>query len=100
MVSTLPTATAPPALRQHVAYRHDLGGPGPLGREANRKCFVEKLDLDDFDDFVEIDRPNHDAVIEIIKRSEEHTSELQSHLNLVCRLLLEKKKKVNQECGV
>src|SRR5260370_28856495 len=28
-------------------------------------------------------------------RSEEHTSELQSHLNLVCRLLLEKKKKVS-----
>src|SRR5260370_32816725 len=27
-----------------------------------------------------------------ISRSEEHTSELQSHLNLVCRLLLEKKK--------
>src|SRR5260370_21242297 len=27
-------------------------------------------------------------------RSEEHTSELQSHLNLVCRLLLEKKKKI------
>src|SRR5260370_4131873 len=26
-------------------------------------------------------------------RSEEHTFELQSHLNLVCRLLLEKKKK-------
>src|SRR5260370_17894300 len=31
----------------------------------------------------------------IINRSEEHTSELQSHLNLVCRLLLEKKKKKN-----
>src|SRR5260370_3113440 len=28
------------------------------------------------------------------RRSEEHTSELQSHLNLVCRLLLEKKKKL------
>src|SRR5438477_2831643 len=28
-------------------------------------------------------------------RSEEHTSELQSHVNLVCRLLLEKKKKQN-----
>src|SRR5690242_20759899 len=27
-----------------------------------------------------------------IARSEEHTSELQSHVNLVCRLLLEKKK--------
>src|SRR5690242_21420892 len=29
-------------------------------------------------------------------RSEEHTSELQSHVNLVCRLLLEKKNKKNQ----
>src|SRR5690242_21514690 len=29
------------------------------------------------------------------ERSEEHTSELQSHVNLVCRLLLEKKKKYN-----
>src|SRR2546429_5230788 len=31
----------------------------------------------------------------LIKRSEEHTSELQSRLHLVCRLLLEKKKKNN-----
>src|SRR5690242_21522961 len=31
------------------------------------------------------------------QRSEEHTSELQSHVNLVCRLLLEKKKKINKE---
>jgi len=30
-------------------------------------------------------------------RSEEHTSELQSHLNLVCRLLLEKKKKTKKK---
>src|SRR2546422_3202557 len=30
-------------------------------------------------------------------RSEEHTSELQSRLHLVCRLLLEKKKKINIE---
>src|SRR5260370_9450690 len=29
-------------------------------------------------------------------RSEEHTSELQSHLNLVCRLLLEKKNQTNR----
>src|SRR5690242_20995562 len=28
-------------------------------------------------------------------RSEEHTSELQSHVNLVCRLLLEKKNKIH-----
>src|SRR5687768_18316651 len=30
-----------------------------------------------------------------VRRSEEHTSELQSRLHLVCRLLLEKKKKQN-----
>src|SRR5438034_2251146 len=32
----------------------------------------------------------------IENRSEEHTSELQSHSDLVCRLLLEKKKKTNK----
>src|SRR5260221_8805119 len=31
----------------------------------------------------------------VVKRSEEHTSELQSHSDLVCRLLLEKKKAHN-----
>src|SRR2546429_3976160 len=31
----------------------------------------------------------------VVKRSEEHTSELQSRLHLVCRLLLEKKKNKN-----
>src|SRR5476649_116881 len=31
-------------------------------------------------------------------RSEEHTSELQSHSDLVCRLLLEKKKSFSAEC--
>src|SRR5260370_13678646 len=33
-----------------------------------------------------------DLLAKLNARSEEHTSELQSHLNLVCRLLLEKKK--------
>src|SRR5260370_15232674 len=33
------------------------------------------------------------AHLDLQTRSEEHTSELQSHLNLVCRLLLEKKKR-------
>src|SRR5947207_3492109 len=32
------------------------------------------------------------AVQPLVERSEEHTSELQSHSELVCRLLLEKKK--------
>src|SRR2546429_4090962 len=34
-----------------------------------------------------------DAILQGYLRSEEHTSELQSRLHLVCRLLLEKKKK-------
>src|SRR5207237_7167415 len=34
-----------------------------------------------------------------VRRSEEHTSELQSHLNLVCRLLLEKKNKKKDRTG-
>src|SRR5438034_6694809 len=36
---------------------------------------------------------NHLTIHVRDKRSEEHTSELQSHSDLVCRLLLEKKKK-------
>src|SRR5256886_7079385 len=40
--------------------------------------------------------PNQLVARRMIARSEEHTSELQSQSNLVCRLLLEKKKK-NQD---
>src|SRR4030065_1029653 len=38
-----------------------------------------------------LSRPASRSRARAISRSEEHTSELQSHLNLVCRLLLEKK---------
>src|SRR2546430_10072443 len=47
-------------------------------------------------------RPSHEFEIRTLSnsnsRSEEHTSELQSQSNLVCRLLLEKKKKTNIQC--
>src|SRR3989449_6829454 len=36
-------------------------------------------------------------IVAAAARSEEHTSELQSRLHLVCRLLLEKKKKTQRE---
>src|SRR5207237_10710868 len=39
--------------------------------------------------------PGADGAVACRGRSEEHTSELQSHLNLVCRLLLEKKNKIS-----
>src|SRR2546426_6646835 len=44
---------------------------------------------------------DHDELLpvakKLLKRSEEHTSELQSPCNLVCRLLLEKKKKKERD---
>src|SRR5256885_7356186 len=52
---------------------------GARGSAARDRLHHRRLDLE------EIER--------IEKRSEEHTSELQSPCNLVCRLLLEKKKK-------
>src|SRR2546422_2558394 len=45
---------------------------------------------------LEIGIPNPVRTLAIfVSRSEEHTSELQSRLHLVCRLLLEKKKQVH-----
>src|SRR5260370_17355607 len=55
------------------AHRPALAPPGRSGRNAARG------------------RPRRIATAQL-ERSEEHTSELQPHLNLVCLLLLEKKK--------
>src|SRR2546427_1149005 len=52
------------------------------------QVFLELLGSLDVEDVMRVCRPVHE-------RSEEHTSELQSQSNLVCRLLLEKKKKKN-----
>src|SRR5438105_10294993 len=43
------------------------------------------------------ERHGHNAAAVSLVRSEEHTSELQSRVDLVCRLLLEKKKKKNRK---
>src|SRR2546430_10989777 len=50
--------------------------------------------------FFDNDKKIADYTPEELDRSEEHTSELQSQSNLVCRLLLEKKKKakVSSDC--
>src|SRR2546422_5182996 len=45
-------------------------------------------------------RPEDQIMGTYRSRSEEHTSELQSRLHLVCRLLLEKKKKANIDVSV
>src|SRR2546427_5388510 len=77
--------------------------PGYLGhrethplitQEALAASHTEKLKLS-FLLLDEIEKAN-DALWQLLLRSEEHTSELQSQSNLVCRLLLEKKKKKAQ----
>src|SRR5207237_2462500 len=76
--------------RGHVVNIGSIAGHQtyPMGNVYNATKFgvralTEGMNLD-----VAGDRPDVHHV-----RSEEHTSELQSHLNIVCRLLLEKKKK-------
>src|SRR2546422_5146783 len=49
--------------------------------------------LDDLQAGLAVRSPDGAELVRLSVRSEEHTSELQSRLHLVCRLLLEKKKK-------
>src|SRR5882762_3450202 len=107
-------------VRLDVAWRADLGGPVDELAALRIELLPARID-DDLADVeppalnealaAEIRLPARDAAphvdarvygrslirVELLahgrmNRSEEHTSELQSHLNLVCRLLLEKKK--------
>src|SRR5690606_41568147 len=57
------------------------------GSRVSTQVFVERRFRCDQRCFIGFDGDRH-----VIERSEEHTSELQSRENLVCRLLLEKKK--------
>src|SRR5260370_27151890 len=64
--------------------------------EAPRMVSVHKL-VQDLATLIRYQLPPNVQLMDAhhARRSEEHTSELQSHLNLVCRLLLEKKKKTS-----
>src|SRR5260221_8625815 len=71
--------------------------PQPLGQLADATVIVARAEVRD----LEIALRNLEVAYfstgyydrRVGERSEEHTSELQSHSDLVCRLLLEKKKK-------
>src|SRR5699024_12204077 len=67
----------------NISYRRKVSAPYWLTTSSGFTTFP--LDLDIFS----LPSPR------IIPRSEEHTSELQSRFDLVCRLLLEKKNKIN-----
>src|SRR2546427_8567410 len=86
--SSLRSSTGPHA-RQITALIHpeEYTGEAPCGgRDTDADCGGSSS------------RQRRSTTIEPVRvymRSEEHTSELQSQSNLVCRLLLEKKKKQN-----
>src|SRR5256885_12567890 len=62
-------------------------------RVLNPSASPDLITLADFALPVGLERRLHEMYQQIYSRSEEHTSELQSPCNLVCRLLLEKKKR-------
>src|SRR2546422_5999306 len=67
-------------------FRSEYTVPGPSRARKRRQGFIALCRLEDYSA----------GVVHRHERSEEHTSELQSRLHLVCRLLLEKKKtKIN-----
>src|SRR5688572_30988701 len=82
---------------QTCAFRSPLARRGTAFHTwlENRFGATRLLDIDELPGAGDADA-SPDADLERLKesfRSEEHTSELQSQSNLVCRLLLEKKKK-------
>src|SRR5205807_7559420 len=72
---------------------HHLRGLPEPARQLGPDQRVRALDLvrDGFTDVVQESATLHEPGVHPELRSEEHTSELQSPCNLVCRLLLEKK---------
>src|SRR5205085_11811142 len=104
--STTPPPPAPPPLSlhdalpisQHRARLRREGGRRTAGRRAHRPEEGVERRQRSVDDCGRVrggrpeDRRPETARSGVGVRSEEHTSELQSQSNLVCRLLLEKKK--------
>src|SRR2546422_4984956 len=89
-------AACPPA-RNHQLHFRKRGGPGARGHQRSAPCGRNESPrpehLSDAHEPARKPRPVHAPPPAGTHRSEEHTSELQSRLHLVCRLLLEKKKK-------
>src|SRR5947207_9985473 len=69
-----------------LAFRFPSGLPSPT---TSSRRTPRALDMSDIDPGLGVPP---DSIDMVIGRSEEHTSELQSHSDLVCRLPLEKKK--------
>src|SRR5256885_17250649 len=88
------TATHASALREGPEFAG--GSPESVRRDFAKDIRVHALERDTLVHDLQGERHRHARGRQtgvVVARSEEHTSELQSPCNLVCRLLLEKKKK-------
>src|SRR2546425_3125444 len=75
------------------------GGDEGAGEHEHDRRVVDEHDERDEDAERAVDLVVRPDLLDVEPRSEEHTSELQSLAYLVCRLLLEKKKKQHRQAG-
>src|SRR5437867_8202802 len=86
------------ATPQHDTRGEFLVVPGEIGRSGGRLVVSLRAEPKTLNPIFATDAPSREVISVMqadlvhINRSEEHTSELQSPYDLVCRLLLEKKK--------
>src|SRR5690349_24195682 len=87
-----PTSTLFPYTTLFRSPKPPVVKPNPLAKEVTKAQDLNPYELVS----KSLDHAGGDAITKLrtlVGRSEEHTSELQSRRDLVCRLLLEKKKK-------
>src|SRR5438034_4274374 len=102
MILRPPTSTLFPYTTLFRSNGQDcrMGGQSLSDAQISRRCnrivkWSAHASLDSFGRPMASANVSHPGRTVRPERSEEHTSELQSHSDLVCRLLLEKKKKKN-----
>src|SRR3989449_7370205 len=87
--------------RNEIDIAPPLPNPHTLEFPPSRPPYYKEVELPQFTPFrvgrleIDLSPTRHVVFLVLAARSEEHTSELQSRLHLVCRLLLEKKKNEN-----
>src|SRR2546430_8360938 len=94
MIRRPPRSTLFPTRRSSDLW--ELHRMAAVDRNVLRLAIYEMLHREDIPPVVSINEGVDIAKKFSTQRSEEHTSELQSQSNLVCRLLLEKKKQMQQ----
>src|SRR3989475_7324085 len=90
--------TAPLLLYYHLFFFNDTATTEIYTLSLHDALPISNSVGDDIELYRDESRASVLTTFHTLRRSEEHTSELQSQSNLVCRLLLEKKKKKKIDC--